>query len=78
VAYDHQVLRDPRRYDVPITVISCEFPVEMLRDLMAKDHWYTAELAKVRYVTFIELPTGHWPQFTRPAELGAALVAALA
>jgi hypothetical protein len=23
---------------------------------------------------FIDLPTGHWPQFTKPAELAAALV----
>jgi pimeloyl-ACP methyl ester carboxylesterase len=78
VATDHQVLRDPRRYDVPITVITCEFPAEMLRDLISKDHWYTAELAKVHDATFVDLPTGHWPMFTRPAELGAALVAALA
>ena len=38
VATDRQVLRDPRRYDVPITVITCEFPAEMLRELMAKGH----------------------------------------
>jgi pimeloyl-ACP methyl ester carboxylesterase len=78
VAKDHQVLHDPRRYDVPITVITCEFPAEMLRDLMAKDHWYTAELARVHDVTFVDLPTGHWPMFTKPAELRTALVAALA
>jgi pimeloyl-ACP methyl ester carboxylesterase len=77
VATDRQVLRDPRRYDVPITVIACEFPAEMLRDLMAKEHPYTAELARVRDVTIVDLPTGHWPQFTKPAELGAAIVAAL-
>ena len=77
VATDRQVLRDPRRYDVPVTVITCEFPAEMLRDLMAKGHPYTAELAKVRDARLVDLPTGHWPQFTRPAELGAAIVEAL-
>lgn len=25
-----------------------------------------------------DLPTGHWPQFTKPAELGAAIVDTLA
>jgi pimeloyl-ACP methyl ester carboxylesterase len=25
----------------------------------------------------VDLPTGHWPQFTRPADLGRAIVAAL-
>jgi pimeloyl-ACP methyl ester carboxylesterase len=78
VATDRQVLRDPRRYDVPVTVIACEFPAKMLRELIEQGHPYTAELAKVRDATFVDLPTGHWPQFTRPAELGAAIVAALA
>jgi pimeloyl-ACP methyl ester carboxylesterase len=50
----------------------------MLRDLVAKEHWYTVELAKIRDVTFVDLPTGHWPMFTKPAELREALVAALA
>jgi pimeloyl-ACP methyl ester carboxylesterase len=77
VATDRQVLRDPRRYDVPITVISCEFPAQMLREFMAKDHPFTAELAKVRDAKLVDLPTGHWPQFTKPAELGAAIVEAL-
>ena len=78
VASDPQVLRDPRRYDVPITVITCEYPAQMLRELMAQGHSYTAELAKVRDVTLVDLPTGHWPQFTKPAQLGAAIAEALA
>jgi pimeloyl-ACP methyl ester carboxylesterase len=78
VTSDRQALHDPRRYDVPITVITCEFSSKMLRELMAKDHLYLAELAKVRDATLVDLPTGHWPQFTKPAELGAAIVAALA
>jgi pimeloyl-ACP methyl ester carboxylesterase len=77
VATDRQVLRDPRRYDVPITVITCEFPSEVLRELMARSHPYTAELAKVHDATIVDLPTGHWPQFTKPTELGAAIVKAL-
>ena len=78
VASDPQVLRDPRRYDVPITVITCEYPAQMLRELMAQGHSYTAELAKVRDVTLVDLPTGHWPQLTKPAELGVAIAEALA
>jgi pimeloyl-ACP methyl ester carboxylesterase len=77
VATDRQVLRDPRRYDVPITVITCEFPSETLRELMAQGHAYTAELARVRDAEIVDLPTGHWPQLTKPAELGAAIVEAL-
>jgi pimeloyl-ACP methyl ester carboxylesterase len=77
VATDRQVLSDPRRYDVPVTVITCEYPSKMLRELMDKDHPYTAELAKIHDVKIVDLPTGHWPQLTKPAELGAAIAQAL-
>ena len=77
VATDRQVLRDPRRYDVPVTVITCEFPAAVLRDLMKNGHPYTAELAKVGDAELVDLPTGHWPQFTKPSELGAAIARAL-
>ena len=78
VATDPQQLFDERRYDVPITVISCEFPSAMIRELIEQDHAYVHELAKVRDVDYVDLPTGHWPQFTRPEELGRAILASLA
>jgi pimeloyl-ACP methyl ester carboxylesterase len=77
VARDPQQLSDDRRYDVPITVISCEFPSAMLQELIEQGHGYVQELAKVRNVEYIDLPTGHWPQFTRPKELGRAILASL-
>jgi pimeloyl-ACP methyl ester carboxylesterase len=77
VARDPQQLSDERRYDVPITVISCEFPSAMLQELIEQGHGYVQELAKVRNVEYIDLPTGHWPQFTRPKELGQAILASL-
>jgi pimeloyl-ACP methyl ester carboxylesterase len=69
-AYDKQVLTDDRRYDVPTTVIACEFSSDQLREWIAQEHPYVAELAAVRDVEYIDLPTGHWPQFTKPVELG--------
>jgi pimeloyl-ACP methyl ester carboxylesterase len=77
VTSDRQVLGDDRRYDVPVTVIACEFSTEVLRDWMAEGHPYVSELAKVTDVEFVDLPTGHWPQLTRPRELAAAIVAAV-
>ncbi len=77
VASDPQQLADPRRYDVPATVIACEFTGDQMRHWMAAGEPWAAELAAVRDVEFIDLPTGHWPQFTRPLDLGAAIVAAL-
>ncbi|HKX15672.1 MAG TPA: alpha/beta hydrolase [Propionibacteriaceae bacterium] len=77
VARDQQQLSDERRYEVPITVISCEFPTTMLQELIEQGHSYVQELAKVRNVDYVDLPTGHWPQFTRPEELARAILASL-
>ncbi|MEC5179565.1 alpha/beta fold hydrolase [Arthrobacter sp. CG_A4] len=77
VAQDRQRLHDERRYDVPATVIACEFPSSMLIEMIGAGHPFVAELGRIREVDYVDLPTGHWPQFTRPAELGAALLAAV-
>jgi hypothetical protein len=49
----------------------------MIRELIEQGHDYVQELAKVRDVDYIDLPTGHWPQFTRPRELAQAILAGL-
>jgi pimeloyl-ACP methyl ester carboxylesterase len=77
VASDQQRLSDERRYDVPVTIIACEFPSEMLRKWMEQGHPYVRELAKIHEVEYVDLPTGHWPQFTRPEDLGQALLASV-
>jgi pimeloyl-ACP methyl ester carboxylesterase len=77
VASDPQQLSDERRYGVPVTVIACEFPSAKLREWMQQGHPYVRELAKIRGVDFVDLPTGHWPQFTRPQELGQAILASI-
>jgi pimeloyl-ACP methyl ester carboxylesterase len=77
VAYDKQVLTDERRFDVPATIIACEYSSEQLRGWIAQKHPYVAELAALRDVEYIDLPTGHWPQFTKPAELAQAILAAV-
>jgi pimeloyl-ACP methyl ester carboxylesterase len=77
VTSDRQRLSDERRYDVPVTVIACEFPSATLREWMEQGHPYVRELAKIRDVGYIDLPTGHWPQFTRPKELGQAILSSV-
>lgn len=74
VATDPTHLTDERRLDVPATVITCEFPTEQLRQAMAEGHPWFTELARLRRVEYVDLPTGHWPQFTKPAELAAVMV----
>jgi len=77
VASEPQVLTDERRFDVPATVIACEFSAGQLREWIAQEHPYVAELAAMRDVEYVDLPTGHWPQFTKPAELAQAILAAV-
>ena len=77
VASDKQQLNDPRRFDVPSTVICCEMPTGAVRDLIAQGHPYVAELARLSNYELVDLPTGHWPQFTRPRELAALILAAV-
>ena len=78
VTSDKQVLsEDERRYDVPVTVICCEFSSEALRGWMAQGDPNVSELTKVKDVELVDLPTGHWPQLTRPRELATAILAAV-
>ncbi|MGA3539960.1 alpha/beta fold hydrolase [Micromonosporaceae bacterium DT194] len=77
VAGDPQQLRDERRYDVPVTVIACEYPSDVLRTWIEQGHPFMRELARIRDVAYVDLPTGHWPQFTRPAQLAEAIVGSL-
>lgn len=44
---------------------------------MEQGHPFTRELAKIRDVDLVDLPTGHWPRFTRPKELGQAILASV-
>jgi pimeloyl-ACP methyl ester carboxylesterase len=60
------------RDDVPITVITSSFPADEVARMAAEGHPYFSELARLP-VTYVDLPTGHWPMWSRPADLAAAL-----
>jgi pimeloyl-ACP methyl ester carboxylesterase len=74
VATDLQELSDERRFAVPATIIACQFTPEQLREWMDGGEPVLADLKRMEDVTWVSLPTGHWPQFTRPAELAEVLV----
>ena len=76
-ARDPQVLKDERRYDVPITLISTTFTREEIDGALAAGVPYFSEVPKTSNVTIVELPTSHWPQFTKPVELSRAILQAL-
>lgn len=74
VVTEPQRLGDPRRYDVPVTVICPEFRSDDLREWIAGGYPSVSEFPRLRDVRMLDLPTGHWPQLTRPAELAAMIV----
>lgn len=77
VTSDKQELSNPRRYDVPVTVICCEFPAADMQSWIDGGAPFASELAAIKHYELVDLPTGHWPQFTKPAELAAVILAAV-
>jgi pimeloyl-ACP methyl ester carboxylesterase len=67
-------LGDERRFDVPVTLICPEFSPAQAREWV--DGGEIPELAKARHVDYVDIDSGHWPMFTRPAELAGLLVKA--
>jgi pimeloyl-ACP methyl ester carboxylesterase len=65
-------LSNPARHDLPKTLISCSFPLEQVKEMIANGHPFFTELNSPQW-NFYELPTGHWPMFSRPADTAALL-----
>ncbi len=67
-------LTDDARCDIPSTIVCTGFPSEQIR-AAARDHdWaWLAGLAELRDVTWVDLPTSHWPMWSRPDELAAII-----
>jgi pimeloyl-ACP methyl ester carboxylesterase len=56
----------------PHVFVSCTFPLDQVRAMIAGGHPWFAELAGPQW-SFVELPTSHWPMFSAPAELADVL-----
>ena len=65
-------LGNPSREALPKLLIACSFPLEQVRDMIASGHPWFRELAGPEW-RLEELPTGHWPMFSRPDDLAALL-----
>ncbi|MGI5198391.1 alpha/beta fold hydrolase [Streptomyces sp. CA-288835] len=67
-------LTDERRFDVPVVVVCPEFTPAQARELI--DSGDSPELARAKHVDFVDIDSGHWPMFTKPAELARVLAEA--
>ena len=62
-------LMNDARLAIPSTVICTGYTSEEYRDAVAKGYEFVSGLADLRDVTYVDLPTSHWPMWSRPGEL---------
>ncbi|MGC5627486.1 alpha/beta fold hydrolase [Georgenia sp. Z1344] len=70
-------LTDGRRLEIPVTVLASSVPSHVIHELIGSGAPFAAELAAATDLELVDLPTGHWPQYTRPDELARLVVAAI-
>ena len=68
-------LKNPLRKDLPKLAIWCEDSSEEIRELLKQDLPLFSELKDENF-EFVDLPTGHYPMFSRTVELADLLVKA--
>src|SRR5919201_686164 len=64
---------DDRRLDIPSTVICTGFTSEQYKEAATKGYPFLAGLEELRDVTYVDVPTSHWPMWSRPQELAAII-----
>jgi pimeloyl-ACP methyl ester carboxylesterase len=70
---DAAELVNEARLDVPSTVICTGFPSNQVQAAVAEGYPWLAGLAELRDITWIDLPTSHWPMWSRPQELAVII-----
>jgi len=69
------VLTNDARRDIPSTVIATGYTSEQYKGY-ARDHpeWsFLAGIPELRNVAWVDLPTSHWPMWSRPMEVAAII-----
>lgn len=62
-------LSNQARFTVPTTLVCCSMPSAQILELAQAGHPMFAEVAKFDHVEVMDLPTGHWPMWSRPEAL---------
>lgn len=74
---DAPILNSNARLEIPSTVIATTFSAEDYRTYAKEGVPFLNGLLEVKDVEYVELPTSHWPMWSKPAEL-ARLIADIA
>ena len=66
-------LGNEARRDVPTVVICTSFTSDQIKAAVAEGYAWTGGIAELRDVTWVDLPTSHWPMWSRPRELAGII-----
>jgi hypothetical protein len=66
-------LTNDARLDLPSTAICCAFSSDQYREAVDDGYGWLAGFKELRNVTWVDLPTSHWPMWSRPRELAAII-----
>jgi pimeloyl-ACP methyl ester carboxylesterase len=66
-------LTNAARLDVPSTVVCTGYTSEQYKDAAKEGQAWLGGLTELRDVTYVDLPTSHWPMWSRPQELAAII-----
>ncbi len=66
-------LADERRLDVPSTVVCASMSSDQIKAAVGEGYPWVGALAELRDVGYVDLPTGHWPMWSRSRELAGIL-----
>ena len=66
-------LTNDKRLELPSTVIATAYTADEYRDAIKEGYGFVVGLRDLRDVRFVELPTSHWPMWSRPQELATII-----
>jgi pimeloyl-ACP methyl ester carboxylesterase len=66
-------LKNPAREGLPKLGILCSFSLNQVQEMIANGNPLFREMAGPNW-RFVELPTGHWPMFSKPEDLAKLLL----
>jgi pimeloyl-ACP methyl ester carboxylesterase len=66
-------LTNEARLDLPSTIVCTAYTSEQYQEAAKEGYAWLAGLNEIRDVTWVDLPTSHWPMWSRPKELAGII-----
>ncbi len=69
---------DDRRHDLPVAMVTAEYDAAQLKEWTDAGESGTEEIAALRNVEWVDLHSGHWPQYSRVDDTARVILDAAA